>query len=327
MESQEKQPNNKYEKLISLTLLFGPMVIMFLFILIQVSNPIQRSADIISGKTKIDEPKKSDILNTPKDNVELLARAAVVKNLRTGEVLYSKNENDKLPLASLTKLMTALVATESGDNNVVIQITDEDIATEGGSTLLVGERWSLRNLRDLTLVNSSNDGASAMANTIGAIIQPDIDTVSPKDIFVSKMNQKAEKIGMYSTFFYNESGLDENEGAGALGSANDIATLFDYILENNPDIIEPTKEDLIYINSLDGLQHPATNTNISVDELPNIIGSKTGFTEEAGGNLAVILDAGLNDPIVLVVLGSTVEGRFSDIKKLSEEFVTNNNKF
>jgi D-alanyl-D-alanine carboxypeptidase len=82
-----------------------------------------------------------------------------------------------------------------------------------------------------------------------------------------------------------------------------------------------TSLDQISIKSSNGFYHKIENTNTIVGELPNILASKTGFTDLAGGNLAVIIDPSLNRPILIVVLGSTKEGRFQDVSNLAQKTI------
>ncbi len=91
-----------------------------------------------------------------------------------------------------------------------------------------------------------------------------------------------------------------------------------YIWENEPGAIAYTDEYKRDFISEDGFLHPAENTNEYVNTIPGLQGSKTGYTELAGGNLAIVFDAGLDHPIAIVVLGSTLEGRFEDVDALVE---------
>jgi len=87
-------------------------------------------------------------------------------------------------------------------------------------------------------------------------------------------------------------------------------------LTRHPTLLEPTRETTITRTSLNNRSYKVYNTNQLTDDIPLLIGSKTGFTETAGGNLVVAFDAGLAHPVIIVVLGSTPEGRFNDIKTL-----------
>ncbi len=131
------------------------------------------------------------------------------------------------------------------------------------------------------------------------------------------MNRDAETLGLTKTTFFNESGLDENmTRAGAYGSARDMATLFAYMIEHHPDLLEATRYQSFTIPSDTASTHMAVNTNSIVAQIPGLIGSKTGFTDLAGGNLVIAYDASLNHPIIITVLGSTYDGRFTDTQAL-----------
>jgi D-alanyl-D-alanine carboxypeptidase len=93
----------------------------------------------------------------------------------------------------------------------------------------------------------------------------------------------------------------------------------EYIVVNQSDLLARTQEEQTRVYSQDGIYHDAVNTNYYIDEIPGIIGSKTGYTDLAGGNLVVAFDAGLNRPIIISVLGSTRQERFTDVMKLVAE--------
>jgi D-alanyl-D-alanine carboxypeptidase (penicillin-binding protein 5/6) len=118
--------------------------------------------------------------------------------------------------------------------------------------------------------------------------------------------------------FTNATGLDvEGETlGGAYGSAHDVAMLLAYILKHHPDLIAATREPRLSVTALGGITHHIENTNVIAEDIPWLIGSKTGFTDLAGGNLAIVFDVGFSHPVVAVVLGSTKEERFSDIQEV-----------
>lgn len=248
----------------------------------------------------------------------LEARAAYVIDTITGEVLYSLNGTTSLPLASVTKLMTALTAYEQVPPSTVTAIRLTDIAQEGDSGLLANEHWRLKDLLDFTLLVSSNDGASALASASMAFSTSSQDTEVQKSEFVTLMNQKAQKLGLVDTYFTNESGLDiSSTTAGAYGSAKDASALFAYILRNHPEVVEATRYERVSFTSIDDFRHPAKNTNEAVNAIPGLIGSKTGLTDLAGGNLVVGMDIGFGHPVVITVLGSSEKGRFADVEALA----------
>jgi D-alanyl-D-alanine carboxypeptidase (penicillin-binding protein 5/6) len=117
--------------------------------------------------------------------------------------------------------------------------------------------------------------------------------------------------------FNNPTGLDEPNGdMGGVGTAKDVAELMTYIWQHDPVVLAHTDELDRTFTSTSGYVHDAENTNELVATIPGLIGSKTGYTDMAGGNLAVLYNAGLDHPIVVVVLGSSKEGRFTDVNAL-----------
>ncbi len=261
---------------------------------------------------------KQNIKN-PFEDLDLEATSVYVLDIVSGKSLYSYNENTKLPLASLTKMMTAIVATDLVPNSTVVIVDKNDISTEGDSGLLVGERWRMSDIIDFTLTTSSNDGASAIATVAGSLGQNSygVSSKQAKADFVNKMNLKTEEIGLSKTYFLNESGLDLNKNqSGSYGTAKEVASLMAYILKNKSGLMEATSRDKFLISSLNNVGHMATNTNQILAYIPGLLASKTGFTDLAGGNLVVAFDAGMMHPIVISVLGSSADGRFSDVEKL-----------
>ncbi len=245
-------------------------------------------------------------------NINLEAQSAYVFDLSSEQIIYSKNADQPLPLASLTKLMTALLAYELPSPGV-ITVRARDLKTEGESGLVVGEKWYLKNLIDFMLVKSSNDAAVSISSAVGSFTGSD---------FVVQMNKRAGELGLSTTRFSNSTGLDESPNvAGAYGSARDVSTLMGYIYKRYPNLLEATRYDKITLLSLDR-PHLVHNSNISASYTPLIVASKTGFTDLAGGNLAVIFEAGPTHPFIVVVLGSTYEGRFKDVDKLVSATIT-----
>jgi len=272
-----------------------------------------------------EEPKvvsETEIVETikrPLEDVSIEARSAIVFDLETGETLYQKDADRILPLASITKIMTALTARESIPDYTVISIDPSFLEEEGDTGLLSKERFRLKDLLDLSLVSSSNDGSRAIASVIGAFESDTSNYDYGRLSFVESMNQKAGELGLSRTKFWNETGLDLDETqSGGYGSARDVANLFAYILKNHPDLLEATQKENINVTSLTSQNHSIDNTNTIIGEIPGIIASKTGFTDLAGGNLVIAFNDGLRHPIVVVVLGSSFDGRFTDVLTLSE---------
>ncbi len=250
-------------------------------------------------------------------NVALQAKSVYVYDVRTKQVLYAKNENQRLSLASLTKLMAAVVAREIAPAYGTVTVTDGALRAEGDSGLLAEERWALGDLLDFSLVSSSNDGIRAVALSLGALQNFKADEKEILNDFVRAMNAKALDLDLKNTYFWNETGLDESDvKGGGYGTARDVVRLLEYIIETEPELLEATRERETTLTSMDNLKHVAKNTNQLASDTPGLIGSKTGFTETAGGNLAFVFDPELGRPIIITVLGSTAGGRFEDARKL-----------
>lgn len=259
----------------------------------------------------------------PFDNISVEAHAVYVFDLKTSTVLYSKNENEKLPLASLTKLMTALLAREHMSESAVLTLTPDDLKAEGDSGLHPGERWRLGDILNVMLLVSSNDAAHAVAGFVGGDEQADGSPVTSREHFIKMMNDKALELKYDQMQFFNESGLDVSDGktglaeqAGGYGSAREVALLMGELWNKYPDTLEITAHKDARIYSQDNIAHILPNTDEVIGHIPGLIASKTGYTTLAGGNLAVIFDRGMGDPVVAVVLGSSYKGRFDDMAKL-----------
>ena len=261
--------------------------------------------------TEIDLPEV-----IPFTNITLESKATLVWDINKQEAIWQKQSEKRLPLASLTKLMTVLLAYELIEDDVVITVDSTAISQLGESILRLGEKIDRQTLEDLVLMTSSNDGAYALAETVGDILAPN----GGVEAFVKAMNVRAKEMGLENTEFLNPTGLDINDlQPGSYGTAKEMAKLVEYIIENYPSILDSSSLPKITLRNKFGQSYTVNNTNKYIEEIPGLLGSKTGFTDIAGGNLVVVFNAGLNRPIVMVVLGSTYEGRFRDIMKLVKE--------
>lgn len=253
------------------------------------------------------------------ENISLEGKAAYVLDVNSGEAIFANNEETQLPLASITKLMTIVAASEYVEPEESIVIEYGNLNEEGDSGLLANEVWNAKDLFDFTLIVSSNDGADALATVAGAakLISGQSNASTAEGAFVEEMNEIAQEINLTQTYFLNETGLDPNTvTSGGYGSARDVAHLLGYLVTHKPHLIEATAVEVKEFTSDSQFVHVATNTNDAIANIPALIASKTGFTDLAGGNLVIAFDAGINRPIVVAVLGSSKEGRFSDVEKL-----------
>lgn len=250
---------------------------------------------------------------TPLPEPKLEATSAFIWDVKEQRAIYNKNAGEQLPLASLTKLMTALVAMESLGDDAKVPMTLDAIAQDGPSDFADGEMLEAKGLAAFILVSSSNDGAYALAAAAGAALSG---SNSPEpETFVDAMNVRAEELGLSQTYFTNPTGLDNSEvESGGYGSARDIAFLMEFLLSNRPEIIETSIDEQATVAGT--TLHTADNTNAILSRIPGILGTKTGYTDLARGNLVVAFNAGLDHPIIVSVLGSSREGRFDDVLAL-----------
>ena len=236
--------------------------------------------------------------------VDINAKAAVVLDMRTGKVLYEKNADAQLPLASLTKLLAVYAAVDTFDLAERIAVNENDAGTEPPRAFLNGDVVPLDQLARLTLTASLNDGAAAL-----------VDAVARKRgvSAAAALTSTAHKLGLNQTYAHNGSGLDLTQTvSGAYGSARDMARLAYAVAERVPTIAAATTHAYAAERVLGGQQYRVKNTNPDVGEIPQLLLSKTGFTDLAGGNLALVFDAGLDHPIAVVVMGSSKSARFTD---------------
>lgn len=238
------------------------------------------------------------------ENVKIEGKAYIVYDLIDKRIIASNNETLELPLASLTKIMTAVTATLHKNKEDTITIKPESIEDGYDLGLAKGQTWPLRELLKYTLIISSNDGAEAVADSFG-----------DKNIFLDQMNKDAKNLGL-NFFFTDPAGRDLNGKIGGKGTAYDVAKLFGVARENIPEILDATTKKRETVSTTKGKLSGIPNTNQTIESLPGAEASKTGFTDLAGGNLGVIVDVLIGHPVVIVVLGSSREGRFNDMQIL-----------
>ncbi len=312
MEEIKKDINNL--KKIALFAVLVLIIGIYSFISLTLGNAeTEVPASVILNK---EEKKETPDISFFKD-IELKAESAIIFNIDSEEVVFERNANERMPLASITKILTALTALDLAPKDTTLTIDAEFLNKEGIGGLYAGERWMLGDLLDLGLVSSANDASYAVASYIGSSYFG-VNFEEGKDLFIERMNKKAKEIGMENSTFFNSTGLDEGtRNGGSYGSAYDISKLMKYALKYYPSLLEPTRHLDITRVSLDNIQHRVRNTNTELHKIGGILGSKTGYTNLAGGNLAVIFHArDLNNQFVAVVLGSTFNDRFEDVEKL-----------
>lgn len=254
----------------------------------------------------------------PFTDVHLIAKSAIVIDMVSGKTLYALNPDAQLPLASLTKVAMALAVSEVLRPEEEITIPYDTAPSGSAMRLAKGTRWSVRQVMDFTLVASSNDGADILADAADTAMHEKYPESPENHATLWRMNELARELGLEHTYFLNANGLDfSSTQSGAYGSARDMAKLFAYAVSSGSELFAGTRRDGLSLASSDGSGKTAAfNTNSAQGYIPGLIMGKTGYTELAGGNLAIVFDIGLAHPVVAVVLGSTHEGRFTDMQML-----------
>ncbi len=251
------------------------------------------------------------------DSISLLAEGAYVLDLTTNRVLYSKNASAQLPLASLTKVPLVLAASEGLDSGADITIPPHTPPDGAGIRLPAGLRFTAQDLIGFTLAASSNEGAAILAEAAEDALRIKYPLATPGSAVLWRMNDIAKNLGLSDMVFLNTHGLDQSDTrAGAFGSAHDVAALFAYASQTAPATFGQTSRNTIKIRAATGETVTATNTDEALPAIPGLIMGKTGYTALAGGNLAIVFEVGPARPIVAVILRSTKDGRFEDMKKI-----------
>ncbi|MBP9815591.1 MAG: D-alanyl-D-alanine carboxypeptidase [Candidatus Levybacteria bacterium] len=233
---------------------------------------------------------------------EISALAALSYDLTTNTLLFEKNIDKKLPIASLTKIMTAIIGVEAMDIDSKIVISQNAASIgEDSMGLSTGESLSLNELLYGLFLHSGNDAAEAIAESSSV----------GRDNFIHLMNKKAEDLGLTSTHFTNPSGL---EGDGnQYSTAHDLLVIVRYALQN-PSISAVVKEPYIFIpyTSTHKAFELFNETNL-LTTYPGVKGVKTGFTNEAGLCLTTYLDY-RGHRIIAILLNS--QNRRQEMKEL-----------
>ena len=276
----------------------------------EVTSEITLTSFFTNSKAPIKEPQQiAPIIN---------AKGSVAIDMKTGTVLYEKNSNTRMPMASITKLMTALIILEEQELSEVVTVSPNANNT-GGSTMNLynNEQITVENLLRGLLINSANDGAVALAehnvkdknkDAINPSIQYAPGTTSD---FVDKMNKRAIELGLVNTHFANPTGLDHPNN---YSSPYDLAKLGNYLYNNKlVKEIAQIKETDVYSISGDYTHH-LTSTNELLGGYLHIKGLKTGSTEAAGNCLVSIAENDSGNEILTVVLSSPA--RFEETKIL-----------
>jgi serine-type D-Ala-D-Ala carboxypeptidase (penicillin-binding protein 5/6) len=228
--------------------------------------------------------------NLPK----VTARAAIVVEYPSGRILYAKNLHQRLPMASTTKTMTALLALQRVSLTDVVTATASDLVGESSMGLVEGEQRTVSDLLYGLLLPSGNDAAEALARHVGEGLKEPADA-GPVGRFVALMNRQAQQMGLADTHFMNPHGLDD---PGHYSSVYDLASIAWYDLHN------PVFNDIVkqVYHTVPG--HPLKNTNELLSSYDGADGVKTGLTDNAGNCLVASATRG-GRRLISVVLHSS----------------------
>lgn len=254
----------------------------------------------------------------------LSATAVFVKRLATGEVLLDRESRLELPIASLTKLMTALLLVELSPPGGAIAFSAQAKAAgepdDKRSSIAAGERVGVDGMIQLLLIASANDAAYAAAEHLG--VRSDgggAGSFAERiNTFVERMNERARILGLSRTHFANPAG---NDDPGNYSTARDIASLAEFIARHRPELWAASRLPEAALMTQDGHSYSIANTNPLLGEYPALAGSKTGFEDQARGTLVFLYSLAPEDSLVAVFLKS--EDRFGDERKLIEWIESN----
>ena len=198
------------------------------------------------------------------------AKSAILTEAKTGEVLYEKNAYQKMPMASTTKIMTAICAIENGNLDEVVTVDSRAAGIEGSSMYLKnGEKITLRNLLYGLMLSSGNDAAVAIALNVGKSVEN----------FADMMNETAKKIGVKDTSFKNPNGLDEE---GHYTTAYDLAQITRYALSNSEFAKIVSTNEITLAGNENSNARSLRNHNKLLRIYDGATGVKTGFTKKSG---------------------------------------------
>lgn len=242
------------------------------------------------------------------DGLQFSSNSAILLDYSSGDVLFEQNADDKVPVASIVKLMTILLTFEEiNDGNLTLEekiTSTEHAAGMGGSQVFIDPytEYSVEEMLKSVIVASANDASVALAEQISGT----------EELFVKKMNKRASELGLKDTFYVNASGLPE---PGQYSTARDVAKLTQEILKHK----EYFKYSTIWMDTLthpSGRETEVVNTNKLIRYFKGCDSGKTGFTDESGFCLTASAERG-GMRLIGVILGSkTGTERFNETSKL-----------
>lgn len=236
----------------------------------------------------------------------LNASSYIVMDQDSGRILEGSNIDSKRLIASITKIMTAIVAIEYGNIEDRVKIGNEVLSSYGsGIYVNIGEELTLDDLLYGLMLRSGNDAALAIAHHVGGSV----------DNFVFLMNEMASKIGMLNTVFVNPSGLEERDDSGNYSTVLDMAKLTQYAMNNEHYKRIVSTKEIVVKSSLK--TYKWINKNKLLFNYEYCTGGKTGFTKKAKRTLVT---TALKDNMRLVIVTFNDGDDFNDHKKLYQKY-------
>lgn len=223
----------------------------------------------------------------------LYARSAVLMDADTGRILFGKNDNEVMPMASTTKIMTLLVTLERADLDEIVEVSARAASMPDVQLhIREGERYRLQDLCYSLMLESHNDSAVAIAEHVGGTVEG----------FAAMMNQKAKHLGCYHTYFITPNGLDaEDEHGKHSTTARDLARIMRCCIKNET-FLSITREPSWTFTDMDGNRSfTVQNKNAFLQMMEGALTGKTGFTNEAGYCYVGALERGEKRLITVVL--------------------------
>jgi len=273
---------------------------LFIFQLFGLSSS---QATFVSGDLNISQ--KNPVLIDSTNNQSIEAKAGIIIDLESDTLIKSKNANKSLPIASITKLVTAYLVIQKSKLSEIVTVGEEVKLIKDQKIpptimgLKIGERIKIESLLEGLLIVSANDAAVVLAQYL----------FGSQKTFVNEMNRWSYLVGLSDTRFVDPDGLS----AKNISTATDLSELARIVLFNE-DIARIVRIKEKKVLSADGsVSHYLRSTNKLLLEENDVIGLKTGFTEEAGQSIIVAMEK--NNHTIIVVLLNSLD-RFAEAKKL-----------
>ena len=236
--------------------------------------------------------------------IRLNVKSGIAIDNKTHKVLYCYNADSMMPVASISKLLTAMVVLDNYKPDSIMTITEEDGTNSAKSSLRIGERITVRDLLHVALIRSDNRAARAISRSISPTYEA----------FANKMNAKAREIGLANTVMYEPTGLDERNRSTAADCARLINQAMLY-----PVIARITSlKDYTYRTVNRNKLKRVFNTNKLVFSKYRILAGKTGYISESDYCLTTVMEDGSGRKVTVVVLGAPgPQTRFREARRLA----------